>query len=84
MPKINALEALLERAAALPEEAQEELADVMSEAMDEIEARQAGLYGLSEDERAGIERGLDAMREGRFASDERIAAIFRKARSTGA
>jgi hypothetical protein len=46
----------------------------------EIEARRTGVYRLSDAERAGIERGLEAMREGRLASDERIAAIFKKAR----
>ena len=75
------LEALLIRAAALPEEAQQELADVMAEAMDEIETRQADVYRLTEDERKGVERGLQAMREGKFVSDERLAAIFRKART---
>ena len=39
------------------------------------------MYCLSEDEREGVERGLVAMREGNFASEEQIAAIFRKARS---
>ena len=39
-------------------------------------------FRLSEDERKGIERGLTAMREGRFASDEQVAAILRKARSS--
>jgi predicted transcriptional regulator len=41
-------------------------------------------YQLSEDERRGIERGLSAMREGRFAREEQIAAILRKARSSRA
>ncbi len=41
-----------------------------------------GRYHLSEDERKGIERGLTAMREGRFASDEQVAAILKKARSS--
>ena len=80
MPKIKPLEALIQRAAALPEEAQDELADAMSEAMQELEAKQAARYRLSEGERAGIERGLEAMRDGRFARDERMAAIFRRAR----
>jgi predicted transcriptional regulator len=36
---------------------------------------------LSDDEREGIERGLEDMRGGQFATDEEIAAIFRRARS---
>jgi predicted transcriptional regulator len=40
------------------------------------------LYRLSDAEREGIERGLKAMREGRFVSDERMANIFEKAHAT--
>jgi hypothetical protein len=72
-----AIKTLLEHVASWPQEDQEELADYARE----IEARLAGLYRLSAAEREGIERGLKAMREGRFASDERIAAIFDRARS---
>lgn len=74
------LKDLMERAEHWPETAQEELAD----AMQEIETRHAGPYRLSKDERAGVERGLKDMREGRFASDKKIAGIFRKARSSRA
>jgi predicted transcriptional regulator len=80
MTTTKSLEALVERAASLPEEAQEELVDAMAQAIDTIEAKHAGVYRLSDDERRGIERGLAAMRAGRFASEEQIAAIFRKAR----
>jgi len=79
MSKTRTLEALMERAAALPEAAQEELVAAMTEAMAELEARH--VYPLSDGERQAIDRGLAAMRRGKFASDERIAAIFRKARS---
>jgi hypothetical protein len=61
-----------------PQEDQEELI----EAAREIEARRRDLYRLSDAEREGIERGLKAMREGRLASDERVAAIFKEARSS--
>jgi predicted transcriptional regulator len=37
------------------------------------------IYKLSDDERATIERGLADMHEGRFADEEIIAAIHRKA-----
>lgn len=72
-----AIKTLLEQVASWPQEDQEELADYARE----IEAPRAGLYRLSDAEREGVERGLKAMREGRFASDERVAAIFGKARS---
>lgn len=81
MAKTKILEAVVERAATLPEEAQAELASVMAEVIDEIETRRGGPRRLSEDERAGIERGLEAMRQGRFATEERVAALLRKARS---
>jgi predicted transcriptional regulator len=81
MPKTKPLEVLVKRAALLPEAAQQELAEIMAEAMDEIEAGHGSLYRLDKNEREGIERGLDAMRRGRFASDDEMAAIFRKART---
>ena len=69
---------LLEQVASWPQEDQEELAEYARQ----IEARRTGVYPLSEAERQGVERGLAAMREGKFASDERVAAIFKKARSS--
>jgi hypothetical protein len=47
----------------------------------EAEIGQGG-YRLSNDQRNGIERGLTAMREGKFASSEQVAAILGKARSS--
>ena len=72
------IDAVFNKVRSWPQEDQEELVD----AAREIEARRAGVYRLNEDERSGIERGLEAMREGNFASDERMAEIFRKARSS--
>jgi len=68
---------LLEEVETWPLEDQEELAEHARE----IRGRRTGVYQLSEDERAGIERGLGDMRAGRLATDEQIAAIFRRARS---
>ena len=72
------VKAFLERVAFWPEEDQEELAELARE----IESRRKGVYRLSEAERQGIEKGLRAMREGRYASDERVAAILNAARSS--
>ena len=33
---------------------------------------------LTDEDRAAIERGLDDMRQGRFASDEEVSAVFRR------
>jgi hypothetical protein len=71
------IDAILNSVRSWPKEDQEELVEVARE----IEARRAGVYRLNEDERKGIERGLEAMRDGNFASDERMSEIFRKARS---
>jgi len=71
---------LLEEVETWPLEDQEELAEYARE----IRGRRTGVYKLSREERDGIERGLADMRAGRFATDERIAATFQKARSTRA
>jgi hypothetical protein len=63
-----------------PEEDQEELAEYARE----IEARRGGVYRLGEDECAALERSAEDVRAGRSASDEQIAAIFKKARSARA
>lgn len=68
---------ILRRVDTWPAEDQQELI----EAAMEIEARRVGIYEPSDDERAAIESGLADMREGRFATDEAIGAIFRRARA---
>src|SRR5579871_1044799 len=84
MADTKALEKLIERAAALPDEAQAEFVDAVAEAMELIETKHSGVHRLSEDERYGIERGLREMRQRRFANDEAVAAVFRRARDVGA
>jgi hypothetical protein len=51
--------------------------------MEHIESKHDGVYRLSDDERRGIERGLNDMRKGLFASDEQVLAVFRRARGAG-
>lgn len=70
----QALEILLERVSAWPEEAQEEL----MRSVTDIENRHLGIYRLSDDERNAVRRGLKDMREGRLASDDAVAAIFNR------
>ena len=76
MARLNALEPLLERAATWPDEAQAELI----QSIIEIETRYRGVYHLSDDERAAVERGLDEARRGEFATDEEIANFFDRCR----
>jgi len=71
------VETLLERIADWPEEAQAEL----MQSIVDIETKHLGVYKLDPDERAAIERGLEEMRQGKFASDEQVAAVFNRYRS---
>src|SRR5208282_1685105 len=62
---------VLERVETWPEEAQMELAEIALE----IDAGLAGgVYHATPDELEGIDRGLKAAREGRFATDEEVEA----------
>jgi predicted transcriptional regulator len=71
------VETLLERIADWPEEAQAELV----QSIVDIETKHLGVYKLDPDERAAIERGLEEMRQGKFASNEQVAAVFNRYRS---
>ena len=76
MGEMKTLEALLERAASWPEEAQAELVRFMID----TEAKHFGVYRLTDEERAAIRKGLDDARAGRFASDEEVAEVFARFR----
>ncbi len=74
---VRTLKEVMQRAETWPEAAQEELADIALE----IEAGlQAGVYHSSPEELAGIDRGLKAAHEGRFATNEQVDALFAKHR----
>ena len=68
---------VLERVATWPEEAQQELAEIALEIDAELSG---GLYHATANELQGIDRGLKAAREGRFASDAEVAAVVAKHR----
>jgi hypothetical protein len=68
------LELLLERISAWPEAAQDELLRSVAD----IESRHAVVYRLSDDDREAVGRGLADVRAGRFATDEAVAALFRR------
>jgi hypothetical protein len=71
------LKDVLERVEKWPEEAQSELAQIALE----IDAGLGtGLYQATPKELAGIDRGLKAAREGRFATDHQVGQIFEKHR----
>jgi hypothetical protein len=68
----HSIEILLERVASWPEEAPDEFVKSLAE----IKRKHAGVYRLTEEERAAVQRGLADMRAGRLASDEAVAALF--------
>ena len=68
------LETLLERVSALPEDAQDELLEHVAL----IEARQSGVYRLSDEEKAAVKVGLEAAERGEFVSDEDMTAFFKR------
>ena len=70
------LEILLERVSSWPEAAQEEFVRSVSG----IEARHVGIYRLSDDERAAVRHGLAEARDGKFARDAEIEAVFNRYR----
>ena len=68
------LKHLLEIAESLPDADQDELVAYARE----IEARRRGVYVLDDDERAAIEDGLAQADRGEFATDEEVAATFKR------
>jgi predicted transcriptional regulator len=73
----KALKEAIRRAETWPEEAQEQLAEIALEIDAELKG---GIYHATQAELAGIDRGLKAAREGRFAPDEEVEAVFAKRR----
>jgi predicted transcriptional regulator len=76
--KAKMLQDALDRVEAWPREAQEELASIALE-MDAGLA--GGIYQATPEELDGIDRGLEAARDGRFATDGQVEAVFAKYRS---
>ena len=75
--KTKQLAEVLERIERWPAHAQDELAEI---ARDIEEKLSNGEYELSEAELAGIDRGLQASAEGRFATQEQVDAALAKLR----
>jgi predicted transcriptional regulator len=74
---VKVLKEAMLRVESWPEEAQEELAEIALE----IDASlRGGTYQATAEELAGIDRGLKSAREGRFATDEEVEAVFAKHR----
>jgi hypothetical protein len=74
---LKVLKEAMERVESWPQEAQEELAEIAFE----IDARlKGGSYHATPDELQGIDRGIKAAREGRFATDEEVEAVLARHR----
>jgi predicted transcriptional regulator len=74
---VKALKEALRRVESWPHAAQEELAEIALE----IDAGLKGeTYHATAEELAGIDRGLKAAREGRFATQEEVDAVLAKHR----
>jgi hypothetical protein len=71
------IESILERVRTWSRPLQEEAVEMLLA----IEAMGDKPLVLSDDERDGVERGLDDMRNRRFASDEDIAVLFTRHKS---
>jgi predicted transcriptional regulator len=67
---------LLERAESWPDEAQAELVRFMID----MEAKHFGVYRLSDEEREAVRQGLEDARQGRFATDDEVTALFARYR----
>jgi predicted transcriptional regulator len=65
---------VLDRVKTWPREDQETLAEFARE----IEAHRSGVYQLTPDEEAAIERGLAQADRGEFATDEEMAALRKR------
>ena len=74
--KTKQLKTILERAETWPEAAQDELIEIARE----IEGELRGEYYATPEELEGIDRGLRAAAEGRFATDEQVEAVLAKFR----
>ena len=68
------IEALLQQAAELPDEAQAELV----QSLVEMRAQHLGIYHLDDEERAALVQSAEDIRLGRFATDHEIERIFAK------
>jgi len=70
------VEISIDRVAEWPEDARAELV----QSIVEIEEKFVGVYQLSDEERVAVRRGLEEMRQGKFASEEEVEALFRRYR----
>lgn len=69
---------VLDRIASWPQEDREELAEIAAA----IEARRAGIYVLSEEERLAVEEGLAEIDRGEFYTEEEMKEFWARFRAS--
>ena len=70
------IETVLQRVRTWPSSRQEDAARILLA----MEAQEAGLYRLSDEERADLNMALEEVARGEVASDEEVAAVFQARR----
>jgi hypothetical protein len=70
------LKDIIDRVETWPEQAQEDAAQLLLA----LEQEYAEPYELSEEDRRAIDRSLEDMQQGKFASDDQVASIFDRSR----
>jgi hypothetical protein len=70
------LKSIFDRAETWPQEAQEQAVDLLLALGQEY----AEPYELTAEDRAAIDCSLEDARQGRFATDEQVAALFKRSR----
>jgi hypothetical protein len=70
----KAHESALAKVLRLPEHKQE----VAAELLEQLTAREPGVYPLSDDERAAVREALARVREGKFASNDEVRAVLHR------
>ncbi len=73
-PMIKVLETAIEKVKALPPERQAYAAEIL----EHIVAASAEPHHVPDDHRAGVVEGLEQAKRGEFATDEEMAALWKK------
>ncbi|OGG51393.1 hypothetical protein A2704_03430 [Candidatus Kaiserbacteria bacterium RIFCSPHIGHO2_01_FULL_54_36b] len=73
---VKGLQEIIERAKKWPAKVQEELIEVARG----IDARRGSTYVLTDEERAAVARGREQARKGKFVSEKKMRAFWKKHR----
>jgi predicted transcriptional regulator len=68
------LQTLFDRISALPDD----LLGEVEASIGEIERWRGDIFHLTDEERVAVRKGMEAARRGEFATDEEVAALYRR------